>query len=397
MFNLRQWPALLLLTCCAPDLSPEEEERLRTMAAYPSQIPDSPTNAYADDPAAAELGRFLFFDPRMSSDEQVACASCHDPKKGFSDDDALSAGARDRLGQRHSMPVIHSATQRFLLWDGRADSLWSQSLKAIENEVEMDFTRLEVVHFVARYYASDYEAVFGPLPNLAGLPPRGRPGTSAWSELDVARQDEANRVFTNVGKAIEAYERRVLCLDTRFDQWANGESELSMLEREGAAQFIRQRCIECHSGPSFSDGKFHNIGLGSGRPTPDRGRQDGVRLLLEDLFNGAGPYSDDRKAGRDKLDAIASETRQLGAFKTPSLRGVGQRGAFGHRGHLTRLESFLGLYDGPKLEASAVGRIDPLLNDIDLEDTEAVAAFLRTLDCSPLPRAFLDPFDESER
>lgn len=382
----------LSLTGCAPDLTLSEADRLRSLAADRGQLPVSPTNAYADDPQAAALGRLLFFDPRMSSDLDVACADCHDPDQGFSDDDPVSTGVLGRRGDRHSMPVTHVAMQRFFLWDGRADSLWSQPLKALENESEMNATRLGVAHFVARNYGESYEAVFGPLPDLAVYPAEGKPGDQAWEGLELASKTDVNRVFANVGKALASYERKLWCADTRFDRWAVGQLELTMQERAGAADFLRQGCIECHDGPAFSDGEFHNIGVGSGLPEPDRGRADALAKLRTDPFNGAGVFSDDPGFGQAKLDSIEGEPGQLGAFKTPSLRGVGQRGAFGHRGHIDQLERFLELYDDPSLEEGAVGVIDPLAEAVELNDTESMAAFLRTLNCPPVSAELLNPF-----
>ena len=289
--------ALAALAGCEGDLTAEEEEELAAMQLRPEDLPPSPTNRYADDPGAAELGRRLFFEKRMSADGEIGCVSCHAPGEGFSDPRALSLGVDGREGGRHSMPIPAVAFQRFLLWDGRADSLWSQPLKALENEKEMDFTRVEVARFIARDYRADYEAIFGPLPDVEGLPARARPGLPEWTLMSAKQQDEVRRVFANVGKAIEAYERRLLCADTRFDRWTRGELDLNEEERAGAAKFLRKGCARCHSGPSFSDGGFHNIGIGSGQDEPDRGRAMAAAPLLSDPFNGAGVYSDDPAAG----------------------------------------------------------------------------------------------------
>lgn len=366
-----------------------------------ASLPASPTNLYADDPAAAALGQRLFFDRGLSSDGTVACVDCHVPDEGFSDANARSIGVRGQTGDRHSMPVTAAVMHPFLLWDGKADSAWSQPLKALENPKEMDFTRVEVARRIAEVYRSEYEATFGPLPDLTGAPARGRPGDAAWASLSEGQKDEVQRVFANVGKAIEAYERKLLCQDTRFDRWVRGEVELTDAERAGANTFQRENCARCHSGPSFSDGRFHNVGI----PSPDRGRSIGAEACASDTFNGAGPYSDDPAAGLVKLQTIASETGQEGAFRTASLRGVGQRTFFGHAAHEQTLRGFIldvyrggragggrGRGDGNRGEDGAtVGTRDELLDgvNVDDDDVDDLVAFLRTLDCPELPSELL--------
>lgn len=364
------------------------------MTLTTSQLSDSSTNAVADDPVAAALGQQVFFDRGLSSDGTVACVSCHDPAQGFSDPKPRSEGVRGQLGDRHAMPVTAAALHPFLLWDGKADSVWLQPLKALENPKEMDFTRVEVARHASEAYRAQYEAVFGALPDLSAAPPRAAPGDAAWSAMSRSLQDDVQRVFSNVGKAVEAYERKLLCTDTRFDHWQRGEQALSAAELSGAATFHREGCDGCHSGPSFSDGEFHDIGL----PSSDRGRALGAPALLADPFNGAGVYSDDPAGGAAKLALVASETPQEGAFRTASLRGAGQRTFFGHAAHQRTLRGFiLDVYRGRggrggrgRGRSATVGVLDPKLDrvNVDDEDVDDLIAFLHTLDC-PAPPAEL--------
>ncbi len=387
--HLRISLCVSLLAACTPDLSPDEERELKQLELRIADLPASPTNVVADDPRAAELGRRIFFDERMSADRSVACASCHDPAEGFSDPRPLSLGVGDREGSRHSMPITNTAFQQVWFWDGRADSLWAQPLQAIESEQEMDFTRAEVAHFVAAHYRAEYEAVFGPLPDLQAVPARARPGLAVWDAMTEHQRDDVQRVFANTGKVLEAYQRRVVCVDTRFDRWARAELELSSAERAGAARSVRNGCIDCHGGANFSDGEFHNIGLGSSSTEPDRGAADAMQRIEADVMNGAGRYSDDPLAGARRLAELAAVARPLGAFRTPSLRGVAQRRSFGHLGHEADVEAFIGdVYDDPHLHRGAVGELDPEVRGVEAEGDDVIA-FLRTLDCPPPPAAIL--------
>ena len=364
-----------------------------------AMVPPSPTNAVANNAAAAALGQRLFFDKRLSVDATIACASCHSPDHGFSDPRPFSVGVRGQLGGRHAMPVTAVAFQAFTLWDGRADSVWAQPLKAIENPKEMDLTRLELARVVATSYRDEYEALFGALPSLETAPTRGKPGMTEWDALPATTQDDIDRIGANVGKALEAYERKLICADTKFDQWVRGEATLSTAEQNGAQSFVQHRCARCHSGPAFSDGKFHNIGV----PSSDLGRSAGIPQLLNDIFNGAGLFSDDPAGGAVKLAAAATETGTEGAFKTPSLRGAGQRTFFGHASHQETLRGFIqdiyrggrggGGRDGRDGRQATVGSFDPLLNGVFVPDDEVndLVAFIHTLDCPAKPTELVAP------
>lgn len=405
------WPLLSSLAGCG---GRDTEAALFDMELVAEDVPASRTNAFADDEAAAAFGRRLFFDERMSRTGDVACASCHDPAEGFSDPNARSEGVDGQLGGRHSMPVTSAAFQSFFLWDGRADSMWLQPLLAIENPKEMDFTRSEVAHFVSSTHAAEYEAIFGPLPDLSTVPARASVDSPEWSAMTDTQRDAVQRVFTNVGKAIEAYERRLLCADTRFDQWVRGELELDADERDGADVFVQEGCVDCHAGPAFSDGLFHNLGLSE--DIDDVGRSSGIASLLANPLNGAGSYSDDAAFGQSKLAALAGEQRTQGSFRTASLRGAGQREFFGHTGEHRTLQAFIeatyrggggggggrrngngnGNGNGPgdgDGNGTLVGSLDPLLGGVNPNGGEIddLVAFIHTLDCPAPPEELLAP------
>ncbi|MEE2787998.1 MAG: cytochrome c peroxidase [Myxococcota bacterium] len=383
-----------------------------------TQLPLSPTNRYADDPLAARFGHALFFDPRMSADGRVSCASCHDPDHAFADPGRVSEGAFGRVGTRHAPSLINVAFNRFQLWDGRADSLWAQPIQALEDPLEGDFTRTELAHFIAQEYGASYAQIFGPLPSLDTIPSRAKPGDRAWATMDPIERDIVNRIAANVGKAIEAFERTLTCTDTLFDRSVRGEVALSALAQRGAEIFMNSEaagCVECHSGPNFTDGAFHNLGLDHPPGEPDRGHVDGIVALLDDHLNGMSSYSDDPVFGAERLDVLGrNRGRALGAFKTPGLRGVAQRDRFGHLGHERDLERWIDrVYDRRRVggadprgrggrrgqgtnppgdHRNFVGRLSPEFpRGVDGGEARALAAFLRTLNCPPLPAHLTRP------
>ena len=172
-------------------------------------LPPDATNRVADDARAIELGHKLFFDTRLSSNGKVSCASCHKPEREFQDGTPLAVGVETTA--RRTMPIAGTAYSPFLFWDGRKDSQWSQALGPLESAVEHGGTRAQYAHLIATSYRSEYEQVFGTLPDVAVRPVRrpadrlresarertqrrrgGRPSTVHWqSELHAMPQRSA--------------------------------------------------------------------------------------------------------------------------------------------------------------------------------------------------------------
>ena len=175
----------------------EEVREVFKLSPLPG-IPPSPTNAFADNPAAARLGQRLFFDARLSANGKVSCATCHDPAQSFSDSRPLSVGLDTT--ERHSMPLWNVAYQRWFFWNGRADSLWAQAVQPLLNPAEMGSSPGHLLGVLSgdAGLKSGYEAVFGPLPAEAK-----------------ARTPAADRLLANLGKALEAHERRIVSTGSR--------------------------------------------------------------------------------------------------------------------------------------------------------------------------------------
>ena len=187
-----------------------EAQRVRQLFEPLTATADpDPTNAFADDADAARFGERLFNDKRFSSDGTIACVSCHDPSQGFSDTRQFSTGVGGAVGTRHSPGIVNPGLMKFVLWDGRADSLWSQPVRAMENPAEMNLKRTEIAHLTIENHASEYEQVFGGMPNLLDVPTAASPGDLGWQRMSGTQVEQVEDVVANVGKAIAAFEREI--------------------------------------------------------------------------------------------------------------------------------------------------------------------------------------------
>ena len=386
--------ALALAGCSGGEFSDEEKRligQLRLSQLGP--LPADPTNAVADDPAAAAFGEALFFDAAFSGDGTVACASCHLPDRQFQDDLPLAQGVGTT--DRRTMPLAGVAHGQWFFWDGRKDSLWAQALGPMEDAREHAGNRTAFAHLVARRHRENYEEIFGPLPDLAGLPEDASPlgtetGRAAWETMDEGRRMEIDRVFANIGKAIAAFERTIVHKETRFDRFAEavvagrapeGDAAFSALEIEGLKLFIgKANCVTCHNGPRFTDDFFHNTGVPAAPGLPDdRGRAQAVEKVLADPFNCLGPYSDARGEGCDELRFMVRESPELErAFKTPSLRGAAGRPPYMHSGQIATLEDVIDHYSRAPDAPSGTSELQGVI--FTDRGRAALLAFLKTLD-----------------
>ena len=397
--------AALVVSTCQP---PTEERSVLNDFWSLSPMGEAPldaTNAFVDDSMAATLGEQLFFDQRLSSNQSVSCATCHRPEHGFADDLVVSQGIQTT--PRHTPSTLNLAWNRWFFWDGHADSAWSQALKPLESPIEQDFNRLGLAHLIAEDVTlrTPYETVFGPLPDLTDaerFPRNARPmaDTShpehlAWSDMAETDQQLVNRIFSNAGKAIAAYEQTLVRTESPFDRFIASfkAGELDAIPNYGVSEYRglqlfvgRANCILCHSGPTFSDLQFHNLGL---TPTAwmdptDRGRYDGIPVVENDPFNGVGLYSDDPEAGEIKVGFIALDAEKLGQFKTPTLRNVALTPPYMHGGQLPTLEDVIEFYNQANQEPT-VGHRDELIVPLNLTDQEKadLVAFLESLTGDP--------------
>jgi len=379
------------------------EKRLVASLAGIPPLAKSPGNAFADNEDAALLGRSLFYDKRMSSNGKVACATCHAPELYFADGRKRAKGVGET--PRAAPSVIGSQWLPFVFWDGRKDSLWAQSMGPLEAPPEHGFSRLGVLHHVNKHYKDAYTKLFGPLPPLedgARFPPHARPvpdktrdpHNKAWLAMSDADRHAVNKAFSNVGKSIEAFERKLLPRPSPFDAWAERlakgndgpTKEFSDLATRGLRQFIGSGgCVNCHNGQLFTDKSFHNIGLPrtEGVSGEDAGRTLGAASVKKDTFSCGGLYSDAKDCKELRFLNPKFEDF-LGAFKTPSLRNVAKTAPYMHGGQFQTLAEVVDFYkklpDKPR-----IGHRDLVLKQVDPDvDAKAVVAFLETL-TGPLP------------
>jgi len=263
-------------------------------------VPIPPDNPPTEETIA--LGRRLFYDPQLSADGTISCASCHAPQFAFSDNQPLSDGVGGKLGTRHSPTVINSAYNSLQFWDGRAPSLEEQAKGPMTNPVEMAHS-LEGV--VKRLQAD---------PKYPGL------FKMAWGTDQIT--------IDMVVKSIASFERTVIAGDSPFDRFYYGHDSkaLPSAAQRGLIIFISAKkgnCAVCHTIGNdyalFTDNKFHNLGVGAD-----------TRGNLNDL----GRFAE------TKNDA------DMGAFKTPTLRNLANRGPYMHDGSFPSVKDTLAHYIG---------------------------------------------------
>lgn len=380
-------------TLAKPQAWTEEETRLVLslgLASLPP-LPADPSNAVADSPDAASLGKALFFDTRLSANGKVACGTCHLPERQFQDDLPRAKGVGETA--RRTMPVAGTAYSPWLFWDGRKDSQWAQALGPLESAVEHGTDRAYIAHLIEAHYAEQYEALFGSLPALEGVPDHAGPNGSgavldSWLALDATQAEAVNRVFANVGKAIAAYERTITPQPSRFDAYvdrlAAGEDTSGILsdqEEDGLRLFVgKGECTKCHNGPLLTDNFFHNTGVAAVAGLPDDlGRGPAVDQVLADPFNCLGPYSDadPRDCGELKFLAKAGH-EMIRAYKPPSLRGVASRPPYMHAGQIATLGEVLIHYNTAPEAPDGHSELTPL--NLSTTELAALEAFLGALE-----------------
>lgn len=286
--------------------------------------PDNPLTA-----EKIELGRQLYFDGRLSADGTVSCATCHAPNKGFSDGRPTSAGIKGQVGGRNAPVAINRLFSQEQFWDGRAASLEDQALGPIQNPIEMGNTLKKMVAKLntIQGYRKQFKQVFG-----TGVTAQG------------------------VAKAIASFERSLVCGNSAFDRYEDGDdTALSESEQRGLELFREKaNCVRCHTGFAFTDERYHNIGVGFDKPNPDLGRY-----------------------------TITKKEPDKGTFKTPTLRNIAASAPYFHDGSAKTLEDVIEFYDkGGTKNPYLSNEIKPL--NLTAKEKADLVAFLKSLSCPTL-------------
>lgn len=306
----------------------EEIDTLKIPLGLPA-LPWPKDNPY--NKKKAELGRLLYFDKRLSSDNTVSCATCHATPNAFTDNLPVSRGIHGNKGVRNAPTVINAGYLKELFWDGRARSLEEQckgplaNPKEMTNEQNMELAHQECHKKICSIegYRILFKEVFG--------------------------NNECS--IDQISKAIATFERTVLSGNSRYDRYLAGDkTAMTKEEIAGYEVFKSARCINCHLGPNFNNGKFVNIGVGMDEKDPDLGRY-----------------------------VITKDERDWGAFKIPTLRDVSKTYPYMHDGSHKTLEEVIDYYDKGGIPNK---NLHPLIRPLHLsdEDKKNLISFMKALD-----------------
>lgn len=277
-----RWICFFLATLSiTPALRAQGDQELAPMPAQVPSPPDNPTTS-----EKVELGKWLFFDPRLSGDNQMSCATCHVPEKAFTDGLALSPGAGGRPLTRNSQSCLNVALFDSLFWDGRVATLEEQALIPIESKVEMnqDLGELERELSAIPEYIEAFKRAFDSEPNR-----------------------------DSIAKALAAFQRTLVTGPSPVDRYLAGEKDALSANAKAGLELFRGEagCTECHNGPLLSDGKFYRLGTSY------------------------------RDVGRGEVSKSKNDRFR---FRTPSLRNVAQTAPYMHDGSMATLEEVVTFY-----------------------------------------------------
>lgn len=292
----------------------------------PYKFPIFPKNADKDiTEEGIKLGRMLFYDPVLSGDSTMSCATCHIQADGFSDKRRFSLGIDGSLGARQGMPIINLAWNTLFFWDGRVTGIENQALEPVENPIEMK---------------AHWDIV---IDKIINHPVYSKMFDEAFPSKPITKELAAN--------AIAQFEKTLVSANSKFDLFLRGEYQLTDIEQRGYDMFYSEQadCFHCHSGALMTDQSFHNNGL------------DAVHTDIG-------------------LEEVTGKASDRGKFKTPTLRNISYTAPYMHDGRFSTLDEVLDFYSHDvKLSAT----IDPLMEfsaqggvNLSAQDKEDLKAFL---------------------
>lgn len=281
-------------------------------------------------PAKAELGRKLFFDSRLSADGKISCATCHDPKRAFTDGKRVAEGIDGRVGTRNSPTLLNSMFSTGQFWDGRADTLEAQAAMPLTNPDEMGNRSLEdALSKIARVpeYIRDFKEVFGGPVSIDGF-----------------------------SKAIAAFERTLVSADSPVDRYLAGDlNALSEPARNGLILFrTRARCGVCHvfnqnfaafaTFPFFTDGNYRNTGVAANFVGFNELARRAMIAARDRSGRALSLLSKHARSAELGRFVTTGNTLDIGAFRTPSLRNVELTAPYFHDGSAATLQEVVRFY-----------------------------------------------------
>ena len=331
-FTLSEQDAKAIDRSAATQVAEDEVALLEVKAKYrrPSKIPFPEENPYSK--ARWDLGKALFFDPRLSGSNSISCASCHNPSFSWGDGLPVGVGHGSKPLGRRSPTILNAAWGELFMWDGRFGTLEEQALGPIGASVEMAMTLGDLPAKLSKI--SEYRDMF----------------KAAFGDEKISLE--------RVAMAIATDERTIVSAMAPFDRWLKGDNAaMSTSAKRGFELFNdKARCASCHQGWRFTDDSFHDVGLAS------------------------------KDIGRGKLFPKITKMQQ--AFKTPGLRNIDRRGPYMHDGSLADLMTVMRHYNtGGKKRPSLSDEMKALnLTEQEMQD---VVAFMRTLTSEDEPVTFV--------
>lgn len=309
-----------LVTAVSVDVAAQSREEWKAEYVRPSEVPFPEDNPYTKQ--KADLGKKLFFDPRLSGADYISCATCHNPS--FSWGDGLARGFGNGMTQlaRRTPTILNAAFGELMMWDGRFESLEEQALGPMAAAAEMN------------------QALDAIADELNGIP--------GYRTLFKVAFPEDGLTIENVARAIATFERTVVSGTAPFDLWIAGEeTAISEAAKRGFDLFNgKANCVACHSGWNFTDDSFHDIGLAS-----------------DDLGRG---------------EHFPNTVKMQHAFKTPTLRNAVERAPYMHDGSIVTLRDVVTHYDTGGIQRPSLSdEMRPL--GLTQQEQDDLVAFMATL------------------
>ncbi len=326
----------------APRVTDTQGQQITLSAGHASlqkwRLPAKPSHPADNEPTELriELGKKLFFDPRLSGDGNMSCGSCHNPLFGWSDGLPTARGSKSVVLERASPTIVNTAFNSLQMWDGRKKTLEEQAMGPMEASVEMNMDTQKLFRWLNGH--EGYRALFQ----------QAYPGKPIDSDT--------------VSKAIASFERTVVSGAAPFDQWVAGKRDAMTPDQiKGFALFIdpaKGNCAACHEGPNFTDNSFHNLGLASfGKPTPDMGRY-----------------------------AQRPVASLKGAFKTPTVREAANTAPYFHDGSAGTLDDVMAFYvKGGEVKTNLSKSMKALT--LSKQESAQIVSFMQALSMPPAPFA----------